>query len=165
MPGLPQQTAADVLLQPLPQPYCVPAKRLCDGLHELERTLQQPLRVERRRLDDGVQLVLRGRGELAPVLARQQPPARARQGVEDEQLGRRRQPIRDRLASTLDMPKSVAAGRQDESNHWTAWQVEESTYKIFIEPLLRELGDAITTQWFRPALVAMGMSAEQSTRY
>ena len=71
----------------------------------------------------------------------------------------------ERLASTLDMPKSVAAGRQDESNHWTAWQVEESTYKIFIEPLLRELGDAITTQWFRPALVAMGMSVEQAARY
>ncbi|KUJ65453.1 hypothetical protein ACZ90_48155 [Streptomyces albus subsp. albus] len=71
----------------------------------------------------------------------------------------------DRLAATLDMPKSVAAGSQDESNHWSAWQVEESTYKIFIEPLLRELGDALTEQWFRPALVAMGMSPDQAARY
>ncbi|MEU7074723.1 hypothetical protein AB0B30_32550 [Streptomyces narbonensis] len=71
----------------------------------------------------------------------------------------------DRLAATLDMPKSVAAGSQDESNHWSAWQVEESTYKIFIEPLLRELGDALTEQWFRPALVAMGMTPDAAATY
>lgn len=71
----------------------------------------------------------------------------------------------DRLAATLDMPKSVASGRQDESNHWSAWQVEESTYKIFIEPLLQALGDALTEQWFRPALVAMGMTEEQAATY
>ncbi|MZE53808.1 hypothetical protein GTY86_35605 [Streptomyces sp. SID5770] len=70
-----------------------------------------------------------------------------------------------RLANTLDMPKDVAAGTQGESNHWSAWQVEESTYKIFIEPLLRELGDALTAQWYRPALVTMGMSEEQAARY
>ncbi|MFB7936664.1 hypothetical protein [Streptomyces sp. NPDC056049] len=71
----------------------------------------------------------------------------------------------DRLAATLDMPKSVAAGSQGESNHWSAWQVEESTYKIFIEPLLRELGDALTEQWFRPALIAMGMTPQQAATY
>lgn len=60
------------------------------------------------------------------------------------------------LASTLDMPKSVADGTQDEANHWSAWQVEESTYKIFIEPLLKAIGDAITEHWFRPALMALG---------
>lgn len=67
-----------------------------------------------------------------------------------------------RLAGTLDMPRDVAAGTQGEANHWSAWQVEESTYKIYIEPLLKELGDAITEQWFRPALVAMGMSVEEA---
>lgn len=70
-----------------------------------------------------------------------------------------------RLANSLDMPRDVAAGTQGESNHWSAWQVEESTYKIFVEPLLRELGDAITTEWFRPALVAMGMDAKEAERY
>ncbi|WP_328902299.1 hypothetical protein OHR86_22420 [Streptomyces sp. NBC_00441] len=70
-----------------------------------------------------------------------------------------------RLAATLDMPRDVAAGTQGESNHWSAWQVEESTYKIFIEPLLKEIGDAITEQWFRPALVAAGMTAEQADAY
>ena len=70
-----------------------------------------------------------------------------------------------RLANTLDMPHDVAAGTQGESNHWSAWQVEESTYKIFIEPLLRALGDALTEQWYRPALVAMGMTPQQAERF
>lgn len=62
-----------------------------------------------------------------------------------------------RLASTLDMPKPVAEGTQSEANHWSAWQVEESTYKIYIEPLLQHVGDAITTYWFRSVLTAMGV--------
>jgi hypothetical protein len=70
-----------------------------------------------------------------------------------------------RLAATLDMPKDVAEGTQGESNHWSAWQVEESTYKIFIEPLLKALGDALTEHWFRPALIAMGMSPEEAERF
>lgn len=68
----------------------------------------------------------------------------------------------ERLASTLDMPKDVAAGSQGESNHWSAWQVEESTYKIYIEPLLKAVGDAITEHWFRPALIALGWTPEQA---
>lgn len=69
-----------------------------------------------------------------------------------------------RLASTLDMPKDVAEGTQGESNHWSAWQVEESTYKIFIEPLLKAIGDPITEFWARPVLQTMGMPAEQTER-
>lgn len=76
-----------------------------------------------------------------------------------------RQDALRRLASTLDMPKDVAEGTQGESNHWSAWQVEESTYKIFIEPLLKAIGDAITEQWFRPTLVAMGKTPEQAALF
>lgn len=76
-----------------------------------------------------------------------------------------RQDALRRLASTLDMPKDVAEGRQGEANHWSAWQVEESTYKIFIEPLLKAIGDAVTQEWFRPALIAMGMAPEQADTF
>jgi hypothetical protein len=62
-----------------------------------------------------------------------------------------------RLAAALDMPKEVAEGTQGASNHWSAWQVEESTYKIFIEPLLDRVGDALTEFWYRPVLRAMGV--------
>jgi|SRR5690349_4788271 len=71
----------------------------------------------------------------------------------------------NRLGATLDMPNDVARGTQGESNHWSAWQVEESTYKIYIEPLLKALGDAITEHWFRPALVAMGMTPDQAETF
>lgn len=70
----------------------------------------------------------------------------------------------DRLASTLDMPKDVAAGTQGESNHWSAWLVSEDTYKIFIKPLLQAIGDAVTEYWFRPALMVMGLTEEQAER-
>ena len=42
--------------------------------------------------------------------------------------------------------------------------MEESTYKIFIEPLLKAIGDAVTEYWYRPALVAMGFSPEDAER-
>lgn len=62
-----------------------------------------------------------------------------------------------RLASTLDMPKPVAEGTQGEMNHWSAWLINEDTYKIFVEPLLDRLGDALTEHWFHPVLEAMGV--------
>lgn len=62
-----------------------------------------------------------------------------------------------RLAAALPMPKSVAEGSQAESNHWSAWQVEEETYKVWIEPLLDRVGDAFTEFWYRPVLAAMGV--------
>lgn len=62
-----------------------------------------------------------------------------------------------RLAQTLDMPNETAEGSTGGMNHWGAWQVEESTYKIFIEPLLDRLGDAITHEWFWAVLRAMGV--------
>lgn len=69
-----------------------------------------------------------------------------------------------RLAKSLDMPSSVAEGTEAESNHWTAWQVDEVTYKIFIAPLLERLGDPLTEFWFRPTLIAMGMDEEEAGR-
>ena len=63
----------------------------------------------------------------------------------------------ERLAATLDMPKSVAQGTQADSNHWSAWQVQEDAYKIYMEPLLQRIGDALTEYWFQPVLAAMGV--------
>lgn len=66
---------------------------------------------------------------------------------------------RDRLAQTLDMPKQVAEGSQGEGNHWSDWKVEEDTYKIFVEPLFKAIGDAVTEYWFVPALELLGDTA------
>src|SRR5690606_36808980 len=63
----------------------------------------------------------------------------------------------ERLGRSLDMPKQVALGSVAEYNHWTAWQVEEETYKIHVEPLLLKMGAAFTTEYLRPAHEAMGV--------
>lgn len=63
-----------------------------------------------------------------------------------------------RLAATLDMPNEVAEGSSGGMNHWGAWQVEESTYKVYIEPLLDRIGDALADHYLRPALTAMGIA-------
>lgn len=61
-----------------------------------------------------------------------------------------------RLALSLDMPAEIMLGMGD-TNHWSAWQVEESAYKIHVAPILDRLGDALTTIYLRPALVAAGI--------
>lgn len=73
-----------------------------------------------------------------------------------------RQDGRTMLAGSLDMPKQVAEGSQGEGNHWSDWKVEEDTYKIYIEPLLKALGNAVDEHWFRPALIADGMAPDQA---
>jgi hypothetical protein len=79
----------------------------------------------------------------------------------DGQVVELRDNSRERLAATLDMPKQIAEGTQGEGNHWSDWQVEESTYKIFIEPLLKAVGDVLTEHWYRPALITTGRNAQQ----
>lgn len=63
----------------------------------------------------------------------------------------------ERLGMTLDMPREVALGQTAESNHWSGWLVDESTYKLHVEPFLLKLGAALTKDWFRPALRVMGV--------
>lgn len=63
-----------------------------------------------------------------------------------------------RLGNTLDMTREIAMGGMAEANHWTAWQIEEGTYKIHVEPFLLKLGMALTGEFFRPALSLMGVS-------
>lgn len=73
------------------------------------------------------------------------------------QLVELRSDARRTVADTLDIPRSVADGSMAEANHWSSWQVEETTYKIYIEPLLQRFSDAVGQYWFHPALKAMGV--------
>lgn len=76
----------------------------------------------------------------------------------DSAVSELREQALTRVGRTLDMPREVAMGQTAEANHWSAWQVEETTYKIHLEPLLLKLGMALTKEWFRPALKLMGIS-------
>lgn len=62
-----------------------------------------------------------------------------------------------RLAMSLDMPAEILEGMSG-SNHWTAWQIEETGYKIHVRPVLDRFGDALTTQYFRQAMLAAGQT-------
>lgn len=64
-----------------------------------------------------------------------------------------------RLALALDVPAEILLGLGD-TNHWSAWQVEESAIKIHIEPLLTLICDRLTTGLLRPVLEARGLGED-----
>jgi hypothetical protein len=61
-----------------------------------------------------------------------------------------------RMAMSLDIPPEVLTGMGG-ANHWSSWQIEESSIKIHIEPLLIQLADALNIGYFQPALKAAGI--------
>jgi hypothetical protein len=62
-----------------------------------------------------------------------------------------------RMAMSLDIPPEVLTGMGG-ANHWSGWQIEESSIKIHIEPLLIQLADALNIGYFQPALKAQGVA-------
>lgn len=56
-----------------------------------------------------------------------------------------------RLALGMDLPPEVLLGQAD-SNHWSAWQIEESALKVHIEPVCELICDALTRMYLRPVL-------------
>lgn len=58
-----------------------------------------------------------------------------------------------RFSTGMDLPREILEG-MGQSNHWSAWQVEESTYKTHLLPLLDLISDALTTSYYLPALAA-----------
>jgi hypothetical protein len=63
----------------------------------------------------------------------------------------------ERMAMSLDIPPEILTG-MGSANHWSSWQVEESSIKIHIEPLLIQLADALNIGYFQPALKAAGVA-------
>lgn len=59
-----------------------------------------------------------------------------------------------RLALGLDAPAETLLGMGG-ANHWSAWQIEESTVKVHIEPVLALLADALTSEYLWPTLETM----------
>lgn len=61
-----------------------------------------------------------------------------------------------RAAHGLDVPVEVLTGVAD-VNHWTAWQIEDSTYKAHIEPKAAIPARALTRTILRVSLQASGL--------
>jgi hypothetical protein len=56
-----------------------------------------------------------------------------------------------RLALGMDMPPEVLQGASD-SNHWSAWQADESAIKSHTEPLLKLITTQLAKRYLRPLL-------------
>ncbi len=61
-----------------------------------------------------------------------------------------------RLAINLDMPPEALLGTAGAS-HWAAWQIEEQGIKLYIEPTLQIICEAITDGYYRIALEEAGL--------
>ncbi len=71
-----------------------------------------------------------------------------------------------RIAIGLDMPPEILMGLQD-SNHWTAWQIDEQTWKSHLQPKAQQLVDDLTSSYYRPMLRELGIKdwADRSIGY
>lgn len=72
-----------------------------------------------------------------------------------QEAGMRMETIR-RIAVELDMPPEVLVGTAD-LNHWSAWLVDENTWKGHGEPVANQLVDDLTASFYRPTLKALGI--------
>lgn len=59
-----------------------------------------------------------------------------------------------RLALGLDIAPEELLGQGD-SNHWSAWAVDETSIKLFISPVLARICDALTQGYLKAALTAL----------
>lgn len=66
----------------------------------------------------------------------------------------------DRFAGGADLPREVISGTSN-INHWGAWQLEESSIKLYVEPMLGAICDALTRQYLWPALRTNGVDAPE----
>lgn len=73
----------------------------------------------------------------------------------DEQLIKERETELGRLATTLNIPAEVLKGI-GATNHWTAWQLEESGIKLHISPVAELIVGGLTVGYLQPMLKALG---------
>jgi hypothetical protein len=67
-----------------------------------------------------------------------------------------------RLAAELDIPLEVITGMGDTS-HWNAWAIAEETVRIFIEPVLQRIAEALDHGYLDAALEFMGLDPAEYT--
>jgi hypothetical protein len=65
-----------------------------------------------------------------------------------------------RLALGLDVAPEELLGQGD-SNHWSAWAVDETSIKLFISPVLARICETLTTGYLKAALEVLGKDPEK----
>jgi hypothetical protein len=81
----------------------------------------------------------------------------------EEAAAKTREELIGIIATSFDLPKEVIMGIAD-LNHWSAWQVDDNTFRHHIEPHEIELCDALTGGYFRPRLIANGVPEQWARR-
>lgn len=63
------------------------------------------------------------------------------------------------IATSFDLPKEVVEGIVD-LNHWSAWNVDDNTFRHHVEPHVIELCDTLSAAFLRPYLEEFGAPPE-----
>lgn len=74
--------------------------------------------------------------------------------IDEKTIERRDSAIR-RLAMKLDIPSEILLG-MGQSNHWSAWAIDEGALKAHIAPLAELICDSLTRGYLQPRLEASG---------
>lgn len=69
-----------------------------------------------------------------------------------------RQEVIQRIAIGLDLPPEVLLGKGG-ANHWSAWQIDEDSWKAHLQPVAQSLVDDLTGGYLRPSMRADGVDA------
>lgn len=77
----------------------------------------------------------------------------------DAALAAREERALRRIATGLDVPVEVITGMAD-VNHWTAWQIDDSSFRHHVAPIVGTFVDSLTVGYFRPALLKLGWPLE-----
>lgn len=73
----------------------------------------------------------------------------------DQRLSDAEEKALRRLGTGLDVPPEIISGLSD-VNHWTAWQIDTSTWTHHVEPITAAACAALTIGYLRATLEAMG---------
>lgn len=65
-----------------------------------------------------------------------------------------------RLALGLDLPAEILLGLAD-SNHWSAWKIDEEVWKGHLQPIAEVLCEDLTSSFLRPALADEGLPTDR----
>lgn len=65
-----------------------------------------------------------------------------------------------RIALGMDIPPEILLGNAGTTG-WSAWQIDESTLRLHIVPLLRLITSSLTVGWLRPMLEELPLSNAQ----
>lgn len=66
-----------------------------------------------------------------------------------------------RIATGLDMPPELLLGLGD-SNHWSAWSIQEETWRSHLQPIAQRFCEDLTSSYFRPAAKEAGIQDWQN---